>query len=208
MFASLGRWCFRNRRSVLLLWALLLVFLFVLARNWPGETSGNPESPSSESNSGFEVLEQYFGGVGSGLSGTVVFEAEQGVADTEVEAAIGDYLAEVAEIDGVAAVVSPYSSQGAAQVAQQGPLAGLLAYATVDLDPDVRENQASEIGAELAESVPELDGLNVEIGGASLAEFEPPESELIGLAFAVVVLILAFGSVLAMGLPIGTAIAG
>src|SRR5690606_27268531 len=39
-------------------------------------------------------------------------------------------------------------------------------------------------------------------------EFEPPESELLGLAFAIVILILAFGSVLAMGLPVGTAVAG
>ena len=53
-----------------------------------------------------------------------------------------------------------------------------------------------------------MDGLRIEIGGSALGEFEPPESELIGLAFAIVVLIVAFGSVLAMGLPIGVAIAG
>ena len=56
--------------------------------------------------------------------------------------------------------------------------------------------------------MPEIDGLRVELGGAALSEFEPPESELIGLAFAIVVLIVSFGSVLAMGLPIGVAIAG
>ncbi|MEM1332005.1 MAG: MMPL family transporter, partial [Actinomycetota bacterium] len=50
--------------------------------------------------------------------------------------------------------------------------------------------------------------LRIEIGGQALAEFEPPESELIGLSFAVVILILAFGSVLAMGLPIGVALFG
>ena len=48
--------------------------------------------------------------------------------------------------------------------------------------------------------LPEVEGLRIEIGGAAFAEFEPPQSELIGLAFAIVVLILAFGSVLAMGL--------
>ena len=56
--------------------------------------------------------------------------------------------------------------------------------------------------------MPEVDGLTVELGGQAFAEFEPPESELIGLAFAIVVLIVAFGSVLAMGLPIGVALAG
>ena len=50
--------------------------------------------------------------------------------------------------------------------------------------------------------------MQIEIGGALLAEFEVPSSELLGLAFAIIVLILAFGSVLAMGLPIGIALAG
>ena len=45
-------------------------------------------------------------------------------------------------------------------------------------------------------------------GGTALAVFEPPATEFIGLAFAVVVLILAFGSVLAMGLPIAVALGG
>ena len=45
-------------------------------------------------------------------------------------------------------------------------------------------------------------------GGTALAVFEPPATEFIGLAFAIVVLILAFGSVLAMGLPIAVALGG
>jgi hypothetical protein len=50
--------------------------------------------------------------------------------------------------------------------------------------------------------------LQVEVGGQALGEFEPPKSELIGLGFAIVILILSFGSVLAMGLPIGVALFG
>ena len=53
-----------------------------------------------------------------------------------------------------------------------------------------------------------MPGLQVELGGQVFAEFEPPSSEVLGLAFAIIILILAFGSVLAMGLPIGTALAG
>ena len=45
-------------------------------------------------------------------------------------------------------------------------------------------------------------------GGTALAVFEPPKTEFIGLAFAIIVLILAFGSVLAMGLPIAVALGG
>ena len=56
--------------------------------------------------------------------------------------------------------------------------------------------------------MPEIPGVQIEIGGAILAEFEVPSSELLGLAFAIIVLIFAFGSVLAMGLPVGIALAG
>ena len=55
---------------------------------------------------------------------------------------------------------------------------------------------------------PHIDGLRVELGGFIFAEFEEPSSEVLGLAFAIVILILAFGSVLAMGLPIGVALFG
>src|SRR5215212_5394530 len=46
------------------------------------------------------------------------------------------------------------------------------------------------------------------VGGAAFAEFAEPSSEVLGLAFAIVILILAFGSVMAMGLPVGVALGG
>ena len=77
----------------------------------------------------------------------------------------------------------------------------------MNLDDSLDQVELSDIGAEIGDLVPAVDGVTVEVGGRALAEFEPPESELIGLGFAIVVLILAFGSVLAMGLPIGVALA-
>ena len=51
-------------------------------------------------------------------------------------------------------------------------------------------------------------GCEIELGGFIFAEFEQPSSEVLGLAFAIVILIVAFGSVLAMGLPVGVALFG
>ena len=53
----------------------------------------------------------------------------------------------------------------------------------------------------------EVDGLEIELGGELFVNFEPPQSETLGLAAAVFILLLAFGSVLAVGLPIGVALA-
>ena len=64
------------------------------------------------------------------------------------------------------------------------------------------------IGDEIRAEMPDVDGIRVELGGQAFAEFEVPSSEALGIGFAIIVLIFAFGSVLAMGLPIGVALAG
>ncbi|MFN7150761.1 MAG: MMPL family transporter, partial [Microthrixaceae bacterium] len=107
-----------------------------------------------------------------------------------------------------ATVVSPYSDQGAGQIAATGPLAGQLGFAQVNLSAEVDTTQSAEIGELIAEDAPSIDGLEVVAGGESLTAIEPPQSELIGIAFAIIVLIVAFGSVLAMGLPIAVALGG
>jgi putative drug exporter of the RND superfamily len=107
-----------------------------------------------------------------------------------------------------ATVISPYSEQGDGQIARQGPLADELGYAQVNLAADIDLTESALIGEAIADNAPAVEGLEVLPGGAALAPYEPPESELIGLAFAIVILILAFGSVLAMGLPVAVALGG
>jgi len=58
------------------------------------------------------------------------------------------------------------------------------------------------------ESLRTTDGITVEYGGQLFRVFEMPESEALGLLAAVIILVLAFGSVIAMGLPIGIALLG
>src|SRR5690606_4360736 len=136
-----------------------------------------------------------------GITGTIVFRAEQGVNDPEVRAAIEAYFARFDARDDVT-IASPYTAEGAFQIAAQGPHAGKIAYADIEMPPETTWSESQELGKVLLEEVPELDGLQVEIGGQSFAEFEEPSSEVVGLAFAIVILIVSFGSVLAMGLPV------
>ena len=164
------------------------------------------------------MLEQHFADLGAGgPTGTIVFRADQGVDDPAVRAAMEQLFATVnagfPDDDGDpqhpgATIVSPYSEQGAAQIARQGPLAGLLAYAQVNLDADLNVTEASAIGEAISDHAPTVEGLEVLPGGTALALFAPPETEFIGLAFAIVILIFAFGSVLAMGLPLSVAVGG
>ncbi len=214
----LGGWCFDHRRAAVGLWFAVLVVVIAAAGAVGPAFADSSAVPGSDSEEGFAVLEQHFPDLGAGgLSGTIVFRAEQGVDDPAVVAAMEDLFGSVnagfPDGEGVprapgATIISPYSDQGAGQIAATGPLAGRLAFAQVNLSADVDATQAAEIGRLITEERPTIDGLDVLAGGQHLTAIEPPQSELIGIAFAIIVLVVAFGSVLAMGLPIAVALGG
>ncbi len=206
MYRRLGRWCFENAWLTLGLWVGALIGVQALVGVVGSNFNGEFEIPASESADGLAILEEYFPGAGSAFGGSIVFSAEQGVDDPAVVAAMSEVFDATEGIEG-ASVVSPYSPFGAQQVNGDRT----VAFATVNLAADVDQTESAEIGLQIQEKLDEISGidsLRTEIGGAALGEFEPPESELIGISFAIVVLILAFGSVLAMGLPIAVALAG
>jgi RND superfamily putative drug exporter len=209
-WGTLGRFGFRRRWLVLGAWITVLVAVFALVGTIGASSDSSFSIPDSESKRGFDTLDAYFDGAGSGRSGSIVFRADGGVDDPAVQEAMTELFDEVARIGGVT-LISPYTPEGRmlGQVATEGELAGQVAYARVDLAENLSETETGEIGAEIEQLAPtDIDGLQVEVGGQALGEFEPPESELIGLGFAIVILILSFGSVLAMGLPIGVALFG
>jgi RND superfamily putative drug exporter len=202
MVARIGRWCHENRWRAVGIWLASVLVLVAGALTVGNGFDAEQSIPGSETEDGFEVLDEYFDGVGNGLSGQIVFTAEQGVHDPTVVEAMSAMFAAAAELEFVT-VASPFDGRG-------GGLApgGTIGYADVNLDREVSQEESGAIGEEIAELVPALEGLTVEIGGQGLAAFEPPETELIGVAFAIVILILATGSVLAMGISIGAAVIG
>ena len=66
--------------------------------------------PDVESKRGIDILDDQFGGQGAGQVGNIVFEAENGVDDPEVRQVMEPFFAEVAEIDGVQSLASPYDA--------------------------------------------------------------------------------------------------
>ena len=216
--ARISNWCFDHRIGAVALWVAALAAIFGVAGAIGPSYDATFGIPGSDSDAGFDVLEEHFPDVGAGaLSGTIVFRAEQGVDAPEVTTAMDELFAlveagfpdeaGVAQHPG-ATVISPYTEQGEGQIAREGPLAGEVAYAQVNLAEDVDITESALLGGAIADHAPSLEGLEVVPGGSALAEGTLPQTELIGLAFAVLVLIVAFGSVLAMGLPVSVALGG
>ena len=173
--------------------------------------SGTLGIAGTESQDGADVLAERFGGVGAGPGGTIVFRAEQGVDDPAVQSVLSELFARVRALEGTPTVISPYEPGGELRVAQQGEEAGLVAYANVSLAPGASATESKAMGAAIEDLIEELelqsmDGLEVEVGGIWFAQVNPPESEAIGLAFAVFVLIAVLGSVVAMGATVGAAL--
>ncbi len=208
MFARLGRWCHHRRWIVLGIWLLALVAVGAISSAMGTESESNPSLPG-EAQRGLDILEESFGGAGGDQAGSIVFRSDAEVTDPAVQGPMEDLLAEVADVSGIT-VVSPYGPAGAQQISTQGDDARHIAFASLQAPTGWSFEDFTAAGEEIRPLVEEADvpGTEVYLGGGSFAEFEEPSSEILGIGFAIVILILAFGSVLAMGLPIGVALFG
>ncbi len=161
--------------------------------------------PNVESKHGMDLLASDFGGIGAGSSGSIVFRTDGQFSDAQ-RAELQAFLDDVADVDDTT-VRSPFGPTGAPQISTRGD-DGTIAYADIQVPVLLDQEGASEYAEEVRGLAPHVDGVDIAYGGQLFVEFEPPDSELLGLAFAIVILITAFGSVLAMGLPIGVALGG
>jgi RND superfamily putative drug exporter len=207
VFARLGSWCHARRRTVLALWVLGLVLLVGALQVVGSSPTDEVNLPNVESARGITILKEAFGGQGAGDEGKIVFRSEAGVQDPAVRAAMEKMLATVDALPQVT-VHSPYAEGGGFQVSTRGRAAGKIAFATVELPAHTSKQVLDTTSRVLDRATPHIPGLQVELGGKTFSHFQTPHSEIIGVAFAIMILVLAFGSVLAMGLPIGVALAG
>ena len=206
--AALARWCFQRRAWVLAGWLALLVILGVTGRAAGSAYSDTLTLPGTGSTAALHLEEQAFPGH-AGDQDTIVWRASGGgVRAPAVRARITAMLARVAAAPGVASVISPYSARGAAQVSRDGQ----IAYASVVFDAQANSLPAAEVTrvVHLAEAA-RAPGLQVEAGGQAVENALRPSvgiSAAVGVIAAAVVLFVAFGSLLAMLLPLAVAIAG
>ncbi|MEX2080487.1 MAG: MMPL family transporter, partial [Dehalococcoidia bacterium] len=203
---SLARFSFRHRGIVLGAWILLTAGLFVLSATIGGAFRTSFDLPGSESQEALDILESGgFAERGSEGASTIVFQAEQGVDDPAIRAAMEALFARIAaEVPG-ASVTSPYDPAALHQVAEGRQ----VAYAELNFTDRTNEEfrDAADHVKEIAASTT-VAGLTIEFGGDYFSEWYEPSSEFFGLIAAVIILIIAFGSLLAMGLPIVTALFG
>ncbi len=200
-----ARFATSKPKQVLLGWLIGLIVLAGITVTLGGTFVDSFSVPGTESQQAVDLLSERFPSQ-AGDSATLVFEAPTGINDPAVQQHIGEILAESAALPEVLSVTSPYD------VTSQISADGTIAYATVQYD-----KPGSEIDIAAIEELTALvdrssnESLTVEVGGQAISASERPEtgtSELIGIAVAIIILLFTFGSVVAMGMPIISALVG
>jgi RND superfamily putative drug exporter len=187
-------------------WILAVVGLTFLATTVGDDYREGFRIEGTESARAQDLLEQSFPSR-AGDAGQLVIRASGGVDDPGVRQRVEETLARIERVSDVTGTTSPYSPAGARQLAPDGRVAyGEIQFA--ERAGQVPEDVAQRI-IDIAQPGQQIDGATFELGGRMfvLPEFGG-SSELIGLVAAIIILLLAFGSVLAMGLPIFTALLG
>lgn len=206
---ALARWArfaVRRKWSVLGAWIAIIAVLAVLSTQLGGEYDPSFTIPNVESQTALDLLGERFPEM-SGDTATIVFQADNGLTDPAAAGQVNDVISRVGEIPEVVAVVPP--AAGAGSISADGT----IGYATVQFDKPSMELDEANIDAMLAiVDDAQADGFVVEAGGQPVATgemaVESTTSELVGIGVAMVILLVMFGSVIAMGLPIITAIVG
>jgi putative drug exporter of the RND superfamily len=204
---TLATWCFRHRRTVLLLWISAFILATGVARATGTDFSNSFTLPNTPSTEAIAIL-QSVSPKNAGDTERIVFESSKGLdlASPAVRERIDSTLEKVAALPHVVSVVSPYSLAGGSQVSRDGT----IEFATVDfnvLGQSVSTNAATTF-VDTAVRASER-GLTVAVSG-QIAEKSLPVSlggAGPGVLLAGIVLLLVFGSLLAMALPLVSALA-
>src|SRR5919198_4230392 len=206
--ARVARWAGRRRRTVVIGWIALLVVSLAISGALGTKYSNNFSLGGTDSQRATDLLKRDFPAQ-AGDEDTIVLHARTGsVPDPAIRARVQPMLAKVARMPHVTGVVSPYAA-GAKQAISRD---GRIAFATVTFDQRANDLDKADIkrvisAAEAARS----QQLQVELGGQAIQQAQDVSLgfvTVVGLAAAIIVLLITFGSFLAMGLPIVTALLG
>ncbi|MFJ6610121.1 MMPL family transporter [Streptomyces sp. NPDC091289] len=204
---KLGRLTFRRRRFVALIWVALLAVAGIGAATASTATSSSFSIPGTEAQRAFDLLEERNpGSSADGATARVVFKAPTGekVTDAENKRAITGIVKELESgSDQIASVADPFEQQA---VSQNGSTAYIsVSYKVNSMElTDKTTDSLKDAGKDAQSS-----GMKVEIGGDALQVMpHTGAAEIIGVAIAAVVLVITFGSLIAAGLPLLTALIG
>ncbi len=207
--SALGRmagWCYDHRRRVLLLWIAAIIVITVIAQSMGSRFQESFDSGNSASQQVQNLLAARFPQT-SGTSADVVISTTGTVTSPSSRATTDALVKKLSTLPHVSVVRSPFAP-GEHQIAADQH----IAFAVVQFNEDAATvpNSAVQQVIDTAKSF-DRPGYQIALGGGPIGKVitaSPGPSEGAGILAAMVIMLIAFGSVVAMGLPILTALFG
>ncbi len=204
---GLTRWCFHRRYVVIGLWVAVLAALFGSSVAAGSGYSNAFNLPHTDSTKALSLLQGALPAQAGDADQVVVHVARGTIGNPAIQARITGMLTQVQALPSVAAVSSMYGAGASERVSRDGRTAYATVMFTAQADrlalPDIRRVIATAQGARQS-------GLQVELAGPAIDQAlgtPPSTTEVFGIAAAAVILLIAFGSLLAMVLPLLIAVA-
>ena len=204
----LGLACARRPKTVIVVWIVAVIAVVAVSRIVGDKTSNDLTLPGTDSTNATNLLESDLPDRANG-SVPIVLHVDSGSLDTSAnKKAVNATVKSLKNTDGVNSVLSPFSAKAEDNLSkdkQTAYIAVTLGISSGELD----DEEADEIIAAADPAVQA--GIQVEAGGYLGQEVSKPSthvSEAIGIGFAIVILTVAFGTAVAMMMPISTAIIG
>ena len=191
---------------VVAMWILLVVVAVAAVGSFGGTLTDSFVVPGTETQSAVDLLEERYP-TRSGSDLSAVFHTPNGtIQGDEAQSAIQAFVRQVADVDEVAVVFPPEQRQGSLSSD------GRTAIVRVAFDKLANHLSSENIGEVIGygEAL-RSDTLQIDFAGEPVREYEtepPGTAELVGLAAALIILIIGFGSIFAAGMPIVSALVG
>ena len=204
----LGRLCANHAIVVVVVWLGLVVLVQLAVWNIGAETSNDLSLPGTESQQATDLLASRFPPQQNGSSPVVFHVAKGKITDAANKQAVESSYKALSKAPHVASAPDPFANAASGLVSKDAK----TAFTPVLLDipnGDVTEELANDILATTAPA--QKAGVDVTVGGnlgGVLSKSPTESSEVIGLLAAMLILALTFGSLVAMGMPIITAVLG
>jgi putative drug exporter of the RND superfamily len=196
--ARLADISYRRRGRMVLAWIFATVVLIGLGSAFAGEYEADYNTPGSESKAASDLTEREFGGY-SGQEVYVVWKDQSGADSPAAKRGIEAFLTEAEGIPHV-------EQRQAIRVSEDGTIATTTLPLTIPGWEVPKEDGEKLVEAAEANSG---GGLEIQLGGDPIYRAQEGESaEMYGLLAAAVVLLIAFGSLIAAGLPLVIALVG
>jgi putative drug exporter of the RND superfamily len=206
MLKPITSWSFRHRRIVVAGWLVTLVAINIAAMTLGGENKQDFLSPGTDSKAAVDLLDQRFPAQ-AGDTITIVIHDNAGVTSSGVLAVAEPLVQRIRHLPHVVDVIAPWGPHDNGQISSDGK----TGYATVQLDSTSARFPVS-VATEMIDlaAAARTAGVQIELAGQAVdnAQTGSLGAEGPGLLLAAIVLLIAFGSLVAMGLPLATALFG